>query len=143
MVNILSYRMRSHHSIINNLYTLSGIEKNNNGCIYKITLNPDNPIYKGHFPDKPVTPGVCLMAMVLHCASDFLKRDLRYGSIKECKFIDAVLPENPNESIAPLPLQAELQITPLTDTPETWNLKAQLSVEGKSKLKIRAQLITL
>jgi 3-hydroxyacyl-[acyl-carrier-protein] dehydratase len=30
----------------------------------KISLNPEHPIYKGHFPNVPIAPGVCLIQMI-------------------------------------------------------------------------------
>ena len=30
-----------------------------------IRLLPDNVIYKAHFPEKPITPGVCIVQMAV------------------------------------------------------------------------------
>jgi len=58
----------------------------------KITINPYDPVFKGHFPGQPVLPGVFTLAMFKECVSIVLKSDLRFSEIKQCKFTGMVNP---------------------------------------------------
>lgn len=64
------------------------------GDVFKaiIELQPNHPVYKGHFPAQPVVPGVCTLALIRKCASMVTGRNMEYEYIKECKFISAILP---------------------------------------------------
>ena len=47
--------------MLENFYTLNQIESQGEGkYLCRITLNAAHPIFAGHFPDNPVTPGVCM-----------------------------------------------------------------------------------
>ncbi len=70
-------------------------------------LNEKHPIYGGHFPGMPVTPGVCLVQMVKETAGFILKKRLMMGKADQMKFIAIVNPHvNPE-------LTLELSLKPL------------------------------
>lgn len=68
------------------------LEKSDLGFRAVVELLPDHPLYRGHFPDQPVVPGVCTLALIRACASGVTGRTLTYAEIRECKFIAALLP---------------------------------------------------
>ena len=51
-----------------------------------VRLLPESPIYKAHFPEYPITPGVTLLQMAL----ELINRKL--VSAKEIKFVSPILP---------------------------------------------------
>ena len=51
-----------------------------------VRLLPESPIYKAHFPEYPITPGVTLLQIALELMGKTLK------SAKEIKFVAPVLP---------------------------------------------------
>lgn len=53
---------------------------------FRVRLNPEHPIFSGHFPSYPIVPGVCLMQM----ASELYGRDL--AGARDVKFLVPVLP---------------------------------------------------
>lgn len=59
----------------------------------EVELNPEHEIYKGHFPEQPVVPGVCTLTIVRECLSKVLGKDVVFEAIKECKYISALIPE--------------------------------------------------
>ena len=53
-----------------------------------IRLLPESPVYRGHFPGYPITPGVCLVQIALE-----LIGDVRLVGAKNIKFTSPVFPE--------------------------------------------------
>lgn len=99
--------------------------------LFEVRLNPDHAVFSGHFPGKPILPGVCSLMIVRECASSLAGRPLRYTSIKESKFLSAVTP-----SEAPV-----VKLRLMTDG-ETYTADATISAAETIKLKLKAILTT-
>ena len=51
--------------MLDDFYTLNQIAPQGEGkYICRITLNPAHPIFAGHFPGNPITPGVCMLQII-------------------------------------------------------------------------------
>ncbi|MBK8807656.1 MAG: hypothetical protein IPO21_13865 [Bacteroidales bacterium] len=61
-----------------------------------ITFAKDHSIYKGHFPQQPVTPGVCQIQAVKEVFAKLLGQKLVLSSAKEVKFLNLHVPEIDN-----------------------------------------------
>lgn len=75
----------------NSFYIITQEERGNNSITVTVTLNPAHPIFNGHFPGRPVVPGVCMMQIVKELLDKGTAQDtlLRHGSnIKFLHFID-------------------------------------------------------
>ncbi|MBK6373774.1 MAG: 3-hydroxyacyl-ACP dehydratase [Saprospiraceae bacterium] len=59
---------------------------------FKIRLDADHPIFKGHFPGQPVLPGVMILKIITSCVSLYQKRNLLISKVKQCKFLNFVDP---------------------------------------------------
>lgn len=59
-----------------------------------IRLNPAHSIFKGHFPDNPVVPGVCMMQVVKELVAKITDRKLVLSSSKNIKFMAIINPFN-------------------------------------------------
>jgi 3-hydroxyacyl-[acyl-carrier-protein] dehydratase len=57
-----------------------------------VSINARHPLYKGHFPGQPVTPGVVLIEIIRQVLSGMLHKKLIFSAAKEIKFIAAVIP---------------------------------------------------
>ena len=53
----------------------------------RVQFLPDSPIYAAHFPEFPITPGVCLVQMALELMGCSLL------GAKDIKFVQPVLPD--------------------------------------------------
>ncbi|MCH2230082.1 MAG: 3-hydroxyacyl-ACP dehydratase [Crocinitomicaceae bacterium] len=62
---------------------------------FSIEIDKDHDIFKGHFPDNPVTPGVVQMEIIKELVSETKNTEAKLISMGNCKFL-AVL--NPNEN---------------------------------------------
>ncbi|MBN1599203.1 MAG: hypothetical protein JW894_12990 [Bacteroidales bacterium] len=58
----------------------------------ELSLNIDHDIYKGHFPENPVTPGVCLVEITRQILSSVLKCELILRKAKDIKYRSAIIP---------------------------------------------------
>ena len=45
----------------NSLYTIADKRMEGSGIFYQILLDKNHFIYKAHFPNEPITPGVCII----------------------------------------------------------------------------------
>ena len=57
-----------------------------------VRLLPESPVYKGHFPGYPITPGVCLVQMALELIGESGGRKVRLVAAKNIKFTAPVIP---------------------------------------------------
>ena len=75
-------------------YRIKNIVQDDNGTYaINVEILPGHPIYSGHFPGKPVVPGVCTLTIIKECLGEIYGRAIEFVSIKECKYISALLPE--------------------------------------------------
>ena len=62
-----------------------------------IRLLPDSPVYQGHFPGYPITPGVCLVEIALELIAEMAGQaghdeKVRLVGAKNIKFTSPVIP---------------------------------------------------
>lgn len=88
---------------------------------YELELNPACFIYHAHFPNEPITPGVCIMQMGKEVLEDALGKPLQVAAVKNIKFLSVISPK---------------EVTSITYLFK----KVELSDEGKS---VKAQLIVM
>ena len=60
---------------------------------FRVELVPDCDVYRGHFPHKPVSPGVCNIGMIRECAERLVGRRLLIASIKQCRLTAVASPQ--------------------------------------------------
>lgn len=74
----------------NNLYKIISTDKETRQFL--ISLLPDSEIYRAHFPEEPVTPGVCVIQMATELIEDELGESLRLKAIANAKFLAVISP---------------------------------------------------
>lgn len=87
--------------LLQGFYTLTKIEqlnaKEHDAFIH---LNKDHEIFKGHFPDNPVTPGVCMIQILKEITAKIVNEKLVMKSSNNVKFMALINPEvNPDLKI--------------------------------------------
>lgn len=78
--------------LLKDFYTVKTETINGNQASFRVSLNPAARIYEGHFPGNPVTPGVCIIQMIVECASRLVGEDAAIRSINRCRFLKPVIP---------------------------------------------------
>ncbi|HUH25691.1 MAG TPA: hypothetical protein VLY87_03630 [Flavobacterium sp.] len=58
-----------------------------------IELNAQHAIFKGHFPNNPVTPGVCMLQIFKNFAENHLQKKLQISECSNIKFMAIINPE--------------------------------------------------
>ena len=79
--------------LLNNFYKITDIIKEENSSIFKVELNPSHSIYKGHFEEQPIVPGVCTLQIIKECAEKVANKELFYSYISSCKFLSLIDPQ--------------------------------------------------
>lgn len=79
------------------LKTLKPVGDSDNEFEAVVRLNKDSEIFKGHFPDNPVAPGVCMVQILKELTSKITKTKLTMQSASNIKFMALINPElNPD-----------------------------------------------
>lgn len=58
-----------------------------------LRIAADHPSLPGHFPGRPIVPGVVLLDEVVAATEDWLGRPLTIASLPQAKFLNPLLPE--------------------------------------------------
>ncbi len=115
------------------LYDYNRINGNHTENVeYSVQINPENEIFSGHFPDRPVLPGVMILRLFTLCASDACGKALRMRVTVQSKFLNFVDPR----------IHAELTVRLNISEDDTgYNVRAELKDETISFTKATLKLI--
>lgn len=58
-----------------------------------VNLNKEHEVFKGHFPNNPVTPGVCMMQIIKEICEGILNKELQLKTASNVKFMALINPE--------------------------------------------------
>ncbi|MES2512670.1 MAG: 3-hydroxyacyl-ACP dehydratase [Bacteroidota bacterium] len=83
--------------LLNDFYTVVSIQKPaENKLLATIQLNVDHDIFKGHFEQMPVVPGVCQTQMIKEILQQETGKDLTLTTGNNIKFTGMIIPtQNP------------------------------------------------
>lgn len=77
----------------NKYYTvLSETRIDEQNAVFHCELKADCDVYRGHFPEKPVSPGVCNIEMIKECVMMLTEQNLVIKTIKQCRLTAVVTP---------------------------------------------------
>ena len=80
--------------LLKNLYqVVSKANEDNQLYFYEIKINDKHPVFKGHFPDNPVMPGVCMMQIIKELTESVLNVKLFMEKCSNVKFMALINPE--------------------------------------------------
>lgn len=84
--------------LLDNFYKVQKVDTiDSNKYEAHIHLNKDHDIFKGHFPDNPVTPGVCMVQIIKDLTAQTKGVSLSLVSSNNIKFMAVINPvNNPN-----------------------------------------------
>lgn len=84
-------------SFENNYYRLLHTTPTADGAVFRVALLPDCEVYRGHFPDRPVCPGVCNIELIRQCAERLVGQRLRIHTVSLCRFTAVASPSRAPE----------------------------------------------
>lgn len=87
--------IKYHRMLLNKLYRINNLNKNPDGSGFdaEIVLDPDHPVFEGHFPGNPILPGVCTVQMIRELLEQSVQKSLimtKAGNIKYLGFVNPV-----------------------------------------------------
>jgi len=124
--------MKHMNKLIENFYTIKSKKTNENQINYtfEILINNKHDIFKGHFPDNPIMPGVCMMQIIKEITESVVGKKLFMEKCSNVKFLAIINPEiNPK-------LILEIQITKID---RKVKIKNTTKFEDTVALKLSAQ----
>ena len=78
-------------------FTLLSSEVNEGLGTYNLKLNRDHFIFRCHFPEQPIVPGVCIVQMLAELLSGCAGRKLYVKEMRRVKFVGPVYPDRTSE----------------------------------------------
>lgn len=86
--------MKKEQILMNNLYTVREINRyEKNKITVLIDLNARHDIFKGHFPENPILPGVCCIQIIKEIMAYELQKEIILSQASSIKYISFI---NPN-----------------------------------------------
>ncbi|MDH5474130.1 MAG: hydroxymyristoyl-ACP dehydratase [Cyclobacteriaceae bacterium] len=76
----------------NDLYTVSSLSHEEDKIVAEIEIDSAHDIFKGHFPDQPVLPGVCTIEILKEIISDVKGKTYKLREAHNIKFLSLVDP---------------------------------------------------
>jgi len=81
-----------------NFYKIIDRKKTATGIDYTIGFNADHCIYRAHFPNNPITPGVCIIQIIKELSAELLQRNLFLKKVNHVKFLNVINPIQNSET---------------------------------------------
>jgi len=85
--------------LIKDFYSQIVCNKKDNLINCTIKLNPNHEVYKGHFPQQAVVPGVIQLQITKELLEENLKLKLMMDDISQVKYLKPIIPEQNSELI--------------------------------------------
>lgn len=89
--------------VLESLFKVESMEVSPQGDAVGIraTLAPrrDSAVYRGHFPEQPITPGVLMIAAVVELLESATSSRLRLQQVKNVKYLSMMTPDDVEGSI--------------------------------------------
>ncbi len=79
--------------LIKDLYKINKFEFEQDRVTSQIFINEAHEIFKGHFPDNPVMPGVCMIQIIKELTEKALNKKLFMQKASNIKFMDLINPQ--------------------------------------------------
>ena len=95
----------------------------------ELCFDPASPVFAGHFPGRPLVPGVFLIEALRSAVAESLGRELEIAEVSSAKFSAELAPGQP----------ARLSWT-LAASDAGWSCRAELRVEEQLACSLRLRL---
>ena len=116
--------------LIEDLYSVQSYTKEDGTATATIKLNKDHEVFRGHFPNNPIMPGVCMIQLIKELTERALGKALFLSSVSNVKFMAIINPDK-NDT-----LQVVLDIT---EEDGIAKVKNTISFDDTLALKLNAQ----
>jgi 3-hydroxyacyl-[acyl-carrier-protein] dehydratase len=114
-------------------YSIQNQQTAGNVARFDVLLLPECSVYKGHFPDMPVAPGVCNIQMIKECAERITGKQLLLDYIAQCKFMALISPQQLRE------LQVKIELA--ENVGERIHVVASVEQDGKELMVFKGEFV--
>ena len=78
--------------LLNDFFTINNRESSPTEIWAELIIDPNHKIFKGHFPNLPVVPGVCMMQMIKEIYEELTGNTTNLVQAAELKFLAVINP---------------------------------------------------
>ena len=78
--------------LTDDFFIFEAFRETENGFEADLRTNPEHFIYKSHFPQNPITPGVCVIQIAGELLERKLNRKVYLKTLKNVKFLSVIIP---------------------------------------------------
>ena len=78
--------------LLDTFYTIDKMNREGDIITAQVTFDQGHDIFKGHFPDMPVVPGVCETQMLGEVLSQVMNKELNLKTAASIKFLAVIDP---------------------------------------------------
>jgi 3-hydroxyacyl-[acyl-carrier-protein] dehydratase len=78
--------------LTDDFFIFEAFRETENGFEADLRTNPEHFIYKAHFPQNPITPGVCVIQIAGELLERKLNRKVYLKTLKNVKFLSVIIP---------------------------------------------------
>lgn len=100
-----------------------------NDCHVSFYLDPWHIIFKGHFPGKPVLPGVCMIQIIKEVFLNAKGLNAVLKTIQQVKFLEVIVPDDQT--------LLQLNMSWAMPGPNEWTVQADLKKAEKTFCKFK------
>src|SRR5690606_39764317 len=79
--------------LLNDFYTILNSNSTDGGTSVLVKINKEHSIFEGHFPNHPVTPGVCTMQIIKELSEEHFGKELMLKTARNVKFMAIINPQ--------------------------------------------------
>ena len=115
------------------VYAILEAHENEDDINYLIDIDFSHPVFKGHFPEKSVLPGVMACDIVRYLVSDKLGVKAQLVLAKNIKFSKMIVPSEDNTY--------NVKIS-IVENREKYNIRATISQNDNTYFKLHAEYKT-
>lgn len=92
--------------LLNDFYTIiKQIQLDETNIQASICINKNHEVFLGHFPNNPVTPGVCMIQTIKEIVQNHVNSDLMLQGISNVKFTALINPEENSNLVLDLSIE--------------------------------------
>lgn len=113
--------------LLNDFYTILNSNSTDGGTSVLVKINKEHSIFEGHFPNHPVTPGVCTMQIIKELSEEHFGKELMLKTARNVKFMAIINPEENDE------VRFDLSFEPVEDG--EISIKATVLIDENPALK--------
>ena len=93
--------------LVEDFYRIADLKSNESFISAEIQLNPEHNLYRGHFPDQAVVPGVMQIQIIRELMETALELTLMINEVVAAKYLRLVTPHENRE----LKIQIDYKLT--------------------------------